>query len=529
MVRSSHSLPFLMTTFALVLATSANAAPRNGVIELFLDSQVSSHVDVREIVEEFVEQRGAIRLHVLDVSGDNQEAVSARLQSIGQHFRIHQPQLPFVYGCNAYVAGANADVHSRLVSMFRIDVFVRAGCTRCARGKAFLKEMMVDYPAFEVKYHDLVNSSAARNDLNTLVSKYKQAAASVPVFHMCNKLTVGFDQPATTGARLRKQLDYWTTPQSKKVSQRMRPRFGQVALLSTLIAYQPPPAPLADEDALPPPPLPMPDTFPGPDEPGEFSLPPPDDIEEPQSTTITLPWLGPVSLADWGMPLFTIIIGLVDGFNPCAMWVLLFLLSILVNLKDRRRILAVAGTFVFISGAAYFAFMAAWLNVFMLIGFLRPIQIALAILAIVIGSIHIKDFFAFKQGISLSIPESAKPTIYARVRNVVNAKNLTGAIIGAAVLAVFVNIVELLCTAGLPALYSEVLTMQGYPMWENYAYLLLYNLAYMFDDSLMVAIVVITLGKRKMQETQGRWLKLISGAAIALLGLIMLLKPDWLL
>ncbi len=229
------------------------------------------------------------------------------------------------------------------------------------------------------------------------------------------------------------------------------------------------------------------------------------------------------------MPAFTLAVGLVDGFNPCAMWVLVLLLSILVNVKSRLRIVLVAGIFVLISGLTYFAFMAAWLNVFLFVGYLRRIQVYLALVAIAIGTIHVKDFFAFKQGISLSIPESAKPGIYARVRRIVNAENLLGAIVGVSVLAVLVNMVELLCTAGLPALYSEVLTQQGFPTWKNYAYLALYNLAYMFDDVLMVAAVVITLGKAKMQEEHGRWLKLLSGSTILVLGLIMLLRPELLM
>lgn len=134
------------------------------------------------------------------------------------------------------------------------------------------------------------------------------------------------------------------------------------------------------------------------------------------------------------MPVFTLAVGLVDGFNPCAMWVLLFLLSILVNLRDRRRIIAIAGTFVIVSGLAYFAFMAAWLNVFLLIGYLRPIQVVLALIAILIGAVHVKDFFAFKQGFSLSIPESAKPGIYEKIRKIVAAEHLTAAVAGAIVL-----------------------------------------------------------------------------------------------
>ncbi|MCA9067511.1 MAG: hypothetical protein KDA84_01210 [Planctomycetaceae bacterium] len=152
----------------------------------------------------------------------------------------------------------------------------------------------------------------------------------------------------------------------------------------------------------------------------------------------------------------------------------------------------------------------------------------LGILALFVGGMHIMDFFVKGRTVSLSIPNSAKPGIYARVRKIVTAEHLWGAIIGASVLAVLVNMIELLCTAGLPALYTQILALQDLPQWQNYAYLVLYNIAYMFDDSLMVAVVVITLGRRKLQEHQGRWLKLVSGLVIVVLGLLLLLKPNWL-
>jgi len=137
-----------------------------------------------------------------------------------------------------------------------------------------------------------------------------------------------------------------------------------------------------------------------------------------------VPVFGYISPANIGLPAFTIAIGLVDGFNPCAMWVLLFLLSILVNVKRRSRILIVAGTFVLVSGIIYFAFMAAWLNVFLILGFSRILQVFLGALAIVIGAIHLSDFFAAHKGVSLSISDSVKPRFYQRVRRVVHAENL---------------------------------------------------------------------------------------------------------
>lgn len=189
----------------------------------------------------------------------------------------------------------------------------------------------------------------------------------------------------------------------------------------------------------------------------------------------------------------------------------------------------IAGTFVLVSGLVYFAFMAAWLNMFLLIGLSRPVQIGLGGIALLVGAVNVKDFFALHRGISLSIPESAKPGLYIRIRRILQADNLAGALVGIVILAGLVNLVELLCTAGFPALYTQILTLQQMPSWQYYGYLGLYNLAYIFDDSLMVTIAVVTLSRRKLQERAGRWLKLTSGLVMAGLGAILLLQPKWLM
>lgn len=251
-------------------------------------------------------------------------------------------------------------------------------------------------------------------------------------------------------------------------------------------------------------------------------------LARPEVETIDAPLFGRLSVRTLGLPLFTFVVGLLDGFNPCAMWVLLFLLSLLVNLRDRGKMFVIGGTFVVVSGVVYFAFMAAWLNVFLLIGFSRMTQVVLGGVAVVIGALNTKDFFAFGQGVSLVIPEAAKLGLYARVRRILQAEHLPGALAGVIVLAVLVNTVELLCTAGLPAVYTQILTLQQLPWWAYYGYLGLYNVAYMLDDSLMLTIAVTTLGRRKLQEREGRWLKLISGVVMLGLGMMLLFKPAWL-
>ena len=247
---------------------------------------------------------------------------------------------------------------------------------------------------------------------------------------------------------------------------------------------------------------------------------------DPDETVVELPLLGKIELADVGLPLFTIALGLLDGFNPCAMWVLLFLLSILVHVKSRRRIALIASTFVLISGLVYFAFMAAWLNAFLFLGYSRLIQVIIGVVAIFIGLIHLKDFFALHQGISLSIPDSAKPAIYQRVRQVVRSEKTVVALLGVTLLAVLVNFLELLCTAGLPALYTQILSQQELTTTGYYAYLALYNAAYIVDDGLMVAVAVITLGPHRLQEKQGRWLKLVSGTIVFILGGLLITAPE---
>lgn len=354
-------------------------------------------------------------------------------------------------------------------------------CPHCRAAHAFLDELRLRRPELVIVEHDVEASEAAYEDLRVRSERAGLDMVGLPSFVVRGQFLVGFDSAASTGAQIEALLAPTPPP----------------------VEHGPAHAPGSDAQRVP-----------------ESTGPP-----LPAEGEVDLPVFGRVSAKGLGLPLFTIAIGLVDGFNPCAMWVLLFLLSLLVNVKDRARMLAIAGSFVVVSGLAYYAFMAAWLNVFQLIGLSRAVQIVLGLVALVVGVVNVKDFFAFGKGPSLSIPESAKPGIYARVRAIVRAESLWAAIVGATVLAVLVNVIELVCTAGLPALYTQVLVQQGVSAAGRYAYLALYILAYMLDDAIMVGIAVVTLGRRKLQERAGRWLKLSSGVVVLTLGLLLIFAP----
>ncbi|HEC88624.1 MAG TPA: hypothetical protein ENI52_04850 [Thermoplasmata archaeon] len=188
--------------------------------------------------------------------------------------------------------------------------------------------------------------------------------------------------------------------------------------------------------------------------------------------------------------------------------------------------LIVGVTFVITSGIVYFMFMAAWLNFFLLVGYVDVMRIAIAILAITVGIINVKDFFFFKRGVSLTIPDSKKPSLMKRMRGLLKKESTFALILGTMALAFFANLIELLCTAGFPAIYTRILTLNALSALKYYLYLVLYNAVYVVPLMIIVVSFVVTMGRRKFTERQGRILKLVSGAIMLLLGLIMLLKPE---
>jgi thiol-disulfide isomerase/thioredoxin len=241
---------------------------------------------------------------------------------------------------------------------------------------------------------------------------------------------------------------------------------------------------------------------------------------------IDVPVFGKIDAKMVSLPSFTFIIGLLDGVNPCAMWVLMFLLTLLVNAKSRRKLIMVGTVFVISSGLVYFLFMTAWLNIFTFMGVANYVTIILGVVALLMGVINIKEFFFFKKGVSLMIPEKAKPKLYEKMRKVINNNNFFLSLLGTITLAFFVNLIELGCTIGLPAIYTRVLSIQEIDTGLKYFFMGLYNVYYVIPLAVIVIVFVITMGKYRFEEKHAKVLKLISGILMLSLGLILVIKPD---
>ena len=364
------------------------------VLRLVLFVRSDSELCARAIsvAEEFCKARGGVELTVHDVVADR--FALERYWSLVSKFRVRKPVLPAFYACHRLKVGyAENERDASLAELFAIHAYIRLDCQHCRDASAFLKGLVIRWRGVRVVFHDVIGDPAARDEMTAAARRHGVSAASLPGIVMCGRFLSGYKSDATTGRNIEELLWQASIGQPLDSSndgaatrRRGAGEFTYVSLRRNsaapwVLAEVAPAEYVGENVELPIPddatvpitggPILLPeDTGPGDSSESIYELP----AQAPEG--IDVPWLGRISVRDWGLPLFTLTIGLIDGFNPCAMWVLVFLLSILANVKDRRRIAVIAGSFVLVSGAAYFAFMAAWLSLFNLIDLARPLQIA---------------------------------------------------------------------------------------------------------------------------------------------------------
>jgi thiol-disulfide isomerase/thioredoxin len=371
----------------------------------------------------------------------------------------------------------------------RLYYFYSPTCPHCQAAAPFIDELKARWPWLEVqKYAVKDDRKNARFYYETALSLGTQAL-SVPGFIFCRQVLIGYDTAETTGAEIAAALE----------SCREQRLAGGGA-----------PAPSAAAGA------------------GPAADPGTPAATEQGGTSVRVPFVGAVDAKALSLPVLTLVLAGMDAFNPCAFFVLLFLLSLLVHARSRSRMAIVGGTFVLFSGLVYFVFMAAWLNVFLIAGELRVITVIAGLVALGVAALNIKDYFWFKAGPSLSIPDAAKPGLFKRMRDIVNTGNLGPMLASTVLLAIVANSYELLCTAGFPMVYTRVLTLAKLETWQYYAWLAAYNVIYVIPLLVIVIVFVRTMGARKLSESEGRILKLVSGFMMLGFGLLLLLAPQML-
>lgn len=269
---------------------------------------------------------------------------------------------------------------------------------------------------------------------------------------------------------------------------------------------------------------------------GEIDFEPVDDEEEPENQVeqvksdnlvVNIPLFGEVDLSKYSIFGLTVVLSAVDGFNPCAMWVLLILISMLLGMQDRKRMWILGFSFIAASALVYFVFLAAWFNLFRFIGVVRWVQAIVGIFAAGVGVFYLRRFWKSRPGqCEVTNPEQRRK-LTEKMRKIVYEKGIWLALIGIIGLAFIVNLIELACSAGLPAIFTQVLALNDLPDWQHYGLMVLYIFVFMLDDMVVFAIAMITLKAVGTTGKYARWATLIGGVVIFIIGILLMFKPEW--
>lgn len=244
---------------------------------------------------------------------------------------------------------------------------------------------------------------------------------------------------------------------------------------------------------------------------------------------IKVPFLGSVGIKSFSLPVLTIIIAALDGFNPCALWVLLFLISLLIGIGDKKKMFILGGSFILTSAVFYFFVLAAWLNVILFIGFIFWIRLAIGAVGVYAGYYNIKEYFANKDKSCEVVDEAKRKDIFAKAKKIVSEQKIALALFGIIALAVSVNLFELVCSAGLPAVYTQVLALAGLPAWQYYAYLAFYAFIFVLNQIVIFSIALFTFRMKAINPKLIRAMNLVGGIVMLIIGILMIFKPSWIM
>ena len=248
-----------------------------------------------------------------------------------------------------------------------------------------------------------------------------------------------------------------------------------------------------------------------------------------EDTKVKIPLLGTKEAKDVSIGLSAILIGVVDGFNPCAMWILLFLISMLLGMKNKKRMWILGITFLASSALVYFLFLLSWLNLAVFLNKVLYIRVAISFFAVLFGVLQIVNFLFKKDNGCEVVDNKNRKRIIKSIQKIIKEKSFILAILGIVLLAASVNIIELLCSLGLPVMFTQILAINEVGKVGQILYSILYVLFFMIDDIIIFVIAMKTLEIKAISNKYGKYSHLIGGLIMIIIGVLMVYRPEWLM
>ena len=259
-----------------------------------------------------------------------------------------------------------------------------------------------------------------------------------------------------------------------------------------------------------------------------------DDIKDSNQTdeNVTVPVLGKINAKKVSLPILAVVLGFVDGFNPCAMWILIFLITMLFNMKDRKKMWILGLTFILTSGIVYLMFMLAWLNLATFISKISFIRLLIAVIALVVGLINIYKYIdSLKkkdEGCDV-VDKKDRKKIMEKIISITHEKKFIIALLGIMVLAASVNIIELMCSIGIPLLFTQILAMNNLSTFSYMIYMFIYIFFFLIDDIVIFVISMVTLKVTGLSTKYTKYSHLVGGIIMLIIGLLLIIKPELLM
>ena len=362
-------------------------------------------------------------------------------------------------------------------------LFYQESCPHCHDEMEFINSIKDEYPTVDFVFYEISLNEMNYNFYNKVLKKTKINANGVPFTIIGTDYYVGFNEEI-----------------SKNIVESLN-KFLEIGTIDIISMVK------NDEDLS--------------------------DIKynENINENMSLPIIGEIDAKKVSLPLISIFIGMIDGFNPCAMWVLLFLIGMLFNMKDKKKMWILGITFLTTSAILYLFIMMAWLKVALSFNTVLWLRILIALIALIAGGINIISYLKNikKDDGCKIVDEKKRKKIFSKIKKITLEKRLILSIIGIITLAISVNLVELACSAGLPLMFTQILSFNNLSMFEYMFYMFLYILFFLIDDIIIFVIAMKTLSIKGISSKYGKYSNLIGGIIMILIGILMIFKPEWLM
>ena len=395
--------------------------------------------------------------------------------------------------------------------VINIHLFYGNGCPHCAAEEEFLSDYLKDRTDVKLYKYEIWYDSHNQELLSKVQKEMGTTNKNGVPFTVIGKKTIVGYADAVTDEQIKDAINYYLNNDYRDYAGEITGKVKKTEVKEDIIK---------DESKT--------------EDKKENKIEKADDTKDSDQTdeNVTVPVLGKINAKKVSLPILAVVLGFVDGFNPCAMWILIFLITMLFNMKDRKKMWILGLTFILTSGIVYLMFMLAWLNLATFISKIAFIRLLIAVIALVVGLINVYKYIdSLKkkdEGCDV-VDKKDRKKIMEKIISITHEKKFIIALLGIMVLAASVNIIELMCSIGIPLLFTQILAMNNLSTFSYMIYMFIYIFFFLIDDIVIFVISMVTLKVTGLSTKYTKYSHLVGGIIMLIIGLLLIIKPELLM